>query len=235
MRSKNPRIILTPDPKNLRVHGQASKDSIGVALDEVGAFRGIGADGDNIIRAGNGVYEQALERGFKFKIVDIQPDEIVVSRRPDLKGKKAERAALWDNRAAEASEWDYAGLGDVAATERALLEGIFSEQEILATLRQKEMKALAAQTPEAQISKDKHDKKLREVHSRWGAQLGEVWSINDGQGLLWCGDSTQGETALAHFGEQPVAIFTSPPYAAQRQEFYGGPVADEYVEWFLVF
>jgi hypothetical protein len=101
------------DPRNARVHGAENKALIRKSLEEVGAFRSIGIDGDGIIRAGNGVYEQAQNLGLKLKFVDARPDELVAVRRSDLKGKKAIRAALLDNRTGELSTWDPAVLGEL--------------------------------------------------------------------------------------------------------------------------
>jgi len=224
---------LVSDPDNVRIHGPKSKSAIRASLEEVGPFRSIALDADNIVRAGNGVFEQAQEMGLKIKVIDAAPDELIAVRRKDLRGKKATRAALWDNATQQRSEWDYLGLGKIAQSERAALEGIFDEAEILASIRQAEMQDLTDQgVTSAEESKSQHDEKLREAHARWNAQLGDVWSINDGAGLLWCGDSREGQQALEVFGTPAEVIFTSPPYAAQRKEFYGGPPADEYVAWF---
>lgn len=79
---------------------------IRASLEEVGPFRSIAIDGDGIVRAGNGVYEQAQALGLKVREVEAAPDELIAVKRPDLRGKQAERAAQWDNRAGETSEWD---------------------------------------------------------------------------------------------------------------------------------
>lgn len=48
-----------------------------------------------------------------------------------------------------------------------------------------------------------------------------------------CGDS---RVVLKDFSDQSIdLIFTSPPYADQRKETYGGIHPDKYVEWFLPF
>jgi alkyl hydroperoxide reductase subunit AhpC len=54
---------LKPDPQNARLHPERNKDLIRQSLEEVGAGRSILVDGDGIIRAGNGVYEQAQALG----------------------------------------------------------------------------------------------------------------------------------------------------------------------------
>lgn len=115
------------DPNNARHHPQKNKDLIRRSLEESGGGRSILVDGDNIIRAGNGVYEQALNLGMNVRVVEAAPDEIIAVKRPDLKGRAAERAALMDNRTAETSEWDLDVLYD---TEGDMLDGMFSEKEL---------------------------------------------------------------------------------------------------------
>lgn len=94
------------DPKNARKHPDRNKQMIRASLEEVGPFRSIAIDGDGVVRAGNGVYEQAQALGLKVREVEAAPDELIAVKRPDLRGKRAERAAQWDNRAAETAEWD---------------------------------------------------------------------------------------------------------------------------------
>jgi hypothetical protein len=116
-RNGNGARSLRLDPRNARVHGEENKKLIRRSLEEVGPFRSIGVDGEGIIRAGNGVYEQAQALGLKVRIVDARPSELIAVRRRDLKGRKAVRAALLDNRTGELSEWnpdqltEYHGLG----------------------------------------------------------------------------------------------------------------------------
>lgn len=118
------------DPKNARKHGQRNKDLIRRSLEEVGAGRSILVDGDNIIRAGNGVYEQAMNVGLKVRVVEAEPDELIAVKRGDLTGKAAERAALFDNRAAETSEWEEDVLADIARDDPELLDGLWSPGEL---------------------------------------------------------------------------------------------------------
>lgn len=119
---------LTPDPKNARRHPDRNKELIRQSLEEVGPFRSIGVDGEGIIRAGNGVYEQAQALGLKVREVEAAPDELIAVVRPDLKGEKAQRAALWDNRAGETSEWDNEVLKEIA--EETDLSDLFTEEEL---------------------------------------------------------------------------------------------------------
>lgn len=140
---------LRPDPKNARKHPEKNKALIRRSLEEVGAFRSIAVDGEGIIRAGNGVYEQASALGLKVRVVEAAPDELIAVKRPDLVGKKAVRAALLDNRAGETSEWDEAALADLAATDADVLAGLFDEGELKAQAEaaEVELKQLEAKPP----------------------------------------------------------------------------------------
>jgi len=62
------------DSHNARTHGDRNKAMIRSSLEEVGAFRSIGVDGANVIRAGNGVYEQAQALGLKVRVIDAKAD-----------------------------------------------------------------------------------------------------------------------------------------------------------------
>jgi hypothetical protein len=103
-KASGPKLKL--DPNNARTHTPEGDAMIDASLDEVGPFRSIALDGDDIVRAGNGVYARAKARGLKVRIVDAKPDELIAVRRKDLKGLKAQRAALYDNRAGELSAWN---------------------------------------------------------------------------------------------------------------------------------
>jgi hypothetical protein len=123
---------LKPDAHNARLHPDRNQALIRESLTEVGPFRSIAVDANNIIRAGNGVYEQAQALGLKVRIVDAQPDELIAVRRKDLKGRKAERAALYDNRAGELAEWNADVIRELRDHDARMLAGIFTDEELRA-------------------------------------------------------------------------------------------------------
>ena len=57
----------------------------------------------------------------------LSPDELVAVRRKDLRGDRAERAALLDNRTAELSEWDPKVLAELPPV---VLDGLFDAGEL---------------------------------------------------------------------------------------------------------
>lgn len=120
---------LVTDPRNARKHPLRNKELIRQSLEEVGAFRSIAIDGDGIVRAGNGVYEQAQELGLRIRIVEAAPDELIAVQRPDLKGELAERAAILDNRSSETSEWDTDVLTWLKENQPSAVESMWTDEE----------------------------------------------------------------------------------------------------------
>lgn len=121
---------IKPDSHNARIHPERNQAMIRESLVEVGPLRSIGLDANNVVRVGNGVFEQAKELGLKVRIVDAQPDELIAVRRKDLKGKKAERAALYDNRAGELAEWNTDVIRELHDHYPKMLLGIFTDEEL---------------------------------------------------------------------------------------------------------
>lgn len=75
--------------------------------------------------------------------------------------------------------------------------------------------------------------RAEELMAQWQTAPGQIWQI--GPHFAICGDCRQPETwqrLLAAAGVDKVnGAFTSPPYAEQRKEQYGGTPADKYVDW----
>lgn len=134
---------IKPDPKNARRHPARNREIIRRSLEEIGAFRSIAVDGDDIIRAGNGVYEQAQELGIKIRIVEAGPDELIAVKRSDLRGDKAEKAALYDNQAGDLSEWDADILALLADESPQVVEEVFEPGEIESFLDEAEQRKRA--------------------------------------------------------------------------------------------
>lgn len=227
------------DPKNARKHPERNKGMIRESLQEVGGFRSIAVDGENIIRAGNGVYEQAQALGMTVRIVDAAPNELIAVRRQDLKGKKAVRAALLDNRAGETSDWDAAVLADIAQNEKELLAGLFDDSELAEILAQDGTGV--EETADAGELLDK----AAELQKKWNVQRGDVWSI--GRHKLMCGDSTSAEDVGTLMGEDRWdLVVTSPPYNSgdggyktdyhgKTKKFYVGKTDDRTEPEYILF
>lgn len=75
--------------------------------------------------------------------------------------------------------------------------------------------------------------RAEELQQKWGVESGDIWRIDEH--LVICGDcrdSAIWQTLLSAAGVDKVnGVFTSPPYAEQRKEQYGGTPAAAYVDW----
>jgi DNA modification methylase len=72
--------------------------------------------------------------------------------------------------------------------------------------------------------------RAEELREKWGTAPGQLWQL--GEHRLICGDCTDPATvARVMGGERAQGVFTSPPYAEQRKEAYGGIPEGEYLAW----
>lgn len=205
-------------PHNARRHGERNKQVIREALTEVGPLRSIGVDGDGIVRAGNGVLEQAQQLGLNVRIVDARPDELIAVRRKDLKGERAERAELYDNRASDLAEWDPEVLKELAAQRRELLEGLFDEGELQALFARMETEPTHEPADVGALLDQ-----AAALQKKWKTAEGQLWEIpsrtvKGGAHRMLCGDATKADDIarlmVGSKGEpvQAALVFTSPPY-----------------------
>jgi len=107
----NARVVkltdLTPDPNNLRLHPERSKEAIGASVRELGAARSIVVDGQGVVRAGNGTLEAAAAAGItEAVVIETDGKQLVVVKRPDWTPEQALAYAIADNRAGELSHFD---------------------------------------------------------------------------------------------------------------------------------
>jgi len=96
------------DPLNVRVHDQRNKEAIKQSLKELGAGRSIVMDANNILIAGNGVYEQAQELGIPVKEIETDGKTLIAIKRTDLQSDDQRRKALAlaDNKTSDLSVFD---------------------------------------------------------------------------------------------------------------------------------
>ena len=97
------------DPRNYRIHTDKNKRLIKKSLEDCGTGRSIILDNNDVIIAGNGVYEQALELGLKVRIVESDGNELIAIRRTDLstEDEKRKLLALADNHTSDTSMFDF--------------------------------------------------------------------------------------------------------------------------------
>ncbi len=90
------------DPRNARMHDERNIEAVIGSLKEFGQQRPIIIDGDNVVRAGNGLLEAAKSLGWKK--IDVV--------KTDLEGSDLLAYGIADNRTSELSDWDYKVLGE---------------------------------------------------------------------------------------------------------------------------
>lgn len=96
------------DPNNYRIHSDKNKRVIRKSLEDCGAGRSVLVDKDNVLIAGNGVYQEAQELGIPVRVVETDGKELVVVKRNDLSSddEKRKLLALADNHASDTSVFD---------------------------------------------------------------------------------------------------------------------------------
>ena len=188
---------LSPDPANVRKHGQRNMDAIKASLRRFGQQKPIVVDAKGIVLAGNGTLAAARE-------LDWREIQIV---RTDLSGSQATAFGIADNRSAELAEWDEK-LADVLASLKAEdfpLEDIGFDLDELEALKP-EIKSDADSEPQID--------KAEELREKWGVEIGQVWEL--GEHRITCGDSTSAEVVKRLLGdEKPHLMVTDPPYGVE--------------------
>lgn len=91
-------------------------------------------DAEGIVRAGNGVYEQAQALGLPVRVVETDGKELIAVQRTDLRGKDAIRAAALDNIAGDSSSYDY---------DAAILAEIARDDAVIAALAKEDARLAA--------------------------------------------------------------------------------------------
>ena len=105
------------DPNNARKHNPRNVGMIERSLSETGAGRSLLADRNGVLIAGNATIEAAAQAGITEAIVvRTRGDKLVIHQRDDLDAAEpvARKAAIYDNRANELSEWDAEVLANFA-------------------------------------------------------------------------------------------------------------------------
>jgi DNA modification methylase len=193
---------LSPDPANVRKHGQRNMDAIKASLRRFGQQKPIVVDAKGIVLAGNGTLAAARELGWR---------EIQIVR-TELTGSQATAFGIADNRSAELAEWDEK-LADVLASLKAEdfpLEEIGFDLDELEALKP-EVKSDADAEPQID--------KAEELRAKWGVEIGQVWQL--GEHRIACGDSTKIEDVKKLMASDVAdAVITDPPYGIDYQSNY---------------
>lgn len=134
------KVSIELDSANARVHDSDNNNAIKKSLEELGTGRSIVMDSENVVIAGNGVYQQAQELGLPVKVIQSTGKELIVIQRTDLTtdSEKRKALAIADNKTSDLSFFDDDALAD-------LISGI-DDVDILAStgFSQKELDEILA-------------------------------------------------------------------------------------------
>lgn len=121
------------DPRNCRIHGEMNQRLIRKSLSECGTGRSIVIDRDNVMIAGEGVYEQAQALGLKVRIVESDGKELIAIKRTDLStgDERRKLLAFADNRTSDTSEFDFSVIVEDFGTDLLGDWGITDETDSL--------------------------------------------------------------------------------------------------------
>ena len=235
---------LTPDPNNARKRTPLSASVIRKSLEQFGAARSIVVDENDVIRAGNGTFEEAGQLGIeKVLTVEVDGNTIVAVKRKGLTEEQWKQYAIADNTASDFSTWDFDILNDLA--QEVDLSEFFPDDklnELLEQLGKGESFGVTEQGEENEEEIAELLDKVDEIESR--VKLGEIWQL--GRHKICCGDSTIEKNVRALLGDERIELlFTSPPYSDMRTYSDGTDVSldkicsfipawSEYVDYFAV-
>jgi hypothetical protein len=132
---------LVEDPDNMNSHNDKNLKGIEQSVDEVGFFRSIAIDENNVVKAGNGTAQIAKKKNAKILIVDVDdPNTLVAVRRKGLTTLQKHRAGLWDNETSRLSKRNDKAIQRIVKDNpgQMILEGIYSEKDQQKILKEHE-------------------------------------------------------------------------------------------------
>jgi DNA modification methylase len=205
-----PLADLRAHPHNYNRHPPKQIKRIASSLRKFGQVRSI-VVWQNTILAGHGVVDAARSMGWTDIAADVLPDEY------------PEHLALAyvaaDNELARLGDPDQAALAAIIEQSRAidaeLLEAIgYDDAELAKLVREAGLDRNELEDAEPQIDR------AEELRQKWGVESGQLWQL--GEHRLICGDCTDAAVVERVMGgEKARLVFTSPPYADQREYTIG--------------
>lgn len=215
---------LVPHSRNYNKHSDRQVDDLADSLRRFGQRKPVVTWGDVIV-AGHGLTLAAQMLGWSSILTQPVPgdwDETTVL---------AYLAA--DNELARQADPDLAQLAAIAK-ELGAVDGELARlaaggedalRQLLETLGDDVASGLGDAGPQVD--------RAEELQAKWQTADGQIWQI--GPHFVICGDCREPKDwqrlLQAAKVERVNGVFTSPPYAEQRKDQYGGVPTDQYVEW----
>jgi len=216
-----PASLLVPHPKNTR----GENDPFQVS-ETTASLEGIGQVAELVTRRLPDGNYQLIDGHLR---AGIAGDRLVDIGVTDLDDNETDKTIIALNRLAE-----------LRNTEPNLLAALLKDVEATTGLEGTgyDEKALAALLAEVSDNGKEplEDPGPQEPPKEPVTRPGDVWLMRSAKGMehrLVCGDCREVGSWEAILGDRKAnVVFTSPPYAEQRKEQYGGVPASQYVEWF---
>lgn len=185
------------------------------SFDDFGQVETIAVDPDNNILNGHQrLSVLAGQHGMDYEV------DVRVASRP-LTEKERERLTIFLHHSA-AGEWDLAALAEWDTNDLLSWDFDLSAFDV----------DVAPEPDEGKDTEPLTDK-AEELREKWQTAEGQIWQID--KHFVICGDCRNPDDwkrLLQAAGVDKVnGVFTSPPYAEQRKDQYGGTPTDQYVEW----
>jgi site-specific DNA-methyltransferase (adenine-specific) len=229
--SKGKLDTFKPQRRNANRHTQRGLGALETSIQKDGWIGAITVAADGETFDGSARIEVGAATGFDDVIV-VESDgtKPIVHRRIDIPtadDPRAVRLGYAANRVA-ALNLDFDPAVILADLDAGLdLSALWNEGEIEALAAALIGEAAKVDDPGAQV--DKADA----LQAEWQVKAGDVWQA--GEHYIICGDcrefGTWQKLLSAAKVERVNGVFTSPPYAEQRKDQYGGVPVDEYVAW----
>ena len=211
-----PTAKLLPYARNSRTHSDEQVAQVAASIREFGFTNPVLVDAEGGIIAGHGRVMAARKLGM---------DKVPCIRLAHLTEAQRRAYVIADNKLALNAGWDEKML----ALELQDLQGMDFDLSLTGFLGNEIDELLAGMdaTPECETDADA----VPEVQAAVVSSLGDIWTL--GKHRIMCGSSTDaGAIARLMSGAKANCSVTSPPYAMQRKESYGGIEPDKYPHWF---
>lgn len=216
-----------PHPRNYNKHPATQVERIALSLRKFGQVRSV-VVWRNYFLAGHGVREAALSLGWDSLRADVLP--------ADYPEELALAYVAADNELGRLGDPDQEQLAQILTEARAydeeLLRAIgYDDSEFDKLLAEVGglVGGAGGDAPEVAAQVDRAE----ELGEKWQTADGQIWRIGDH--VVICGDCREPATwqrllQVANV-DKVNGVFTSPPYAMQRKDQYGGVPTSEYVDW----
>ena len=215
---------LSYDPQNANRGTKRGREMVRESLKRHGAGRSLLLDKNGTVIAGNKTLEGA-EGVLPDEVIVVKTDgtQLIAIQRTDVEGDEAVLMALADNRSSQVGlDWDPVIMSQLSARNLDMSH-MFGREELARIMMP--VLSRGAGDPGCLVQE-----RRTELLQKYPVETSDIWTV--GENIVGCGDCTDEEFLKTVTGGRHIPfVFTSPPYAEQRKQQYGGVPADEYPAW----